>query len=127
MVLSFCAFSNYNTALPLISPAQAEDVVPSAEIGHIDFLDGDSIVINDSSFRLTANTRYYQKNGATIPRRAIKENTFVLYQLGENNEIVSLTQSAPPSMPNVGVQEASPAPSSSEQKKIILENGVWHN
>lgn len=127
------------TILPghgLALAAGSEQLLLVEEDGHIDSLEANRIVINDSSFTLTTTTLFFNTQGGKSERSAFTANTFVHYAANNNREILSLrsiTHATPP--PVTGESSSTTGDQAPDQEqppvkktdKLIFENGVWHN
>jgi hypothetical protein len=119
------AWAAENDQLPLIE-----------EDGHVDSIQENRIVINDSSYTLTPSTLFLNTQGGKSERAAFKESTMVHYAANSSREIIAIrpiTHIQPPSTstgPPSPAEAAAPAqepPPVKKTDKLIFENGVWHN
>jgi len=95
-ILLFAALALYGAGHPVRAEEDAEHIVDGRNpndfenIGDIDRMEGDVIVINDTQKRLASDVQYFKPGRIGISKKSFEEGSKVGYIMNQKGEISSL-------------------------------------
>lgn len=97
--------------------------------GWVNSVDGEKIVINDTSLKFSAHVEYLDQDGQTVTKLSFGSHDKVLYRVNIVGEIVSIQKggkSLPKSDPEV-IEKNPGSAIEQSNKKLKIVDGVWTN
>lgn len=107
----------------------AEETISDVLTGWVYAVDGEKIIINDTTLRFSSHVEYLGQNGLPVEILNFGNQDEVLYRVNGENEIVSIQKGTNrlPENDSEVIEKNSATESQLGNKKLKFVDGVWTN